>query len=94
MAWARRYPVVDEGVHFAGLLLRDVLFDIETVDGSAEMNAERLDLEMRYPLDAALAGNNAFPAAGDIQSHWCDKAKTRYDNPSFRHLGEPLWTGY
>ena len=45
---------------------------------------------MRDRLDTALPGENTFPATGNVQSHWRDQAKTRYDNPSFRHLGEPL----
>jgi hypothetical protein len=37
---------------------------------------------MRDWLNTASSGNDAFPAAGNVKTHWRNQAEARDDNPS------------
>ncbi|MCY1415236.1 hypothetical protein D9M71_307100 [compost metagenome] len=60
--------VLDEEVHLASFLGRQVVLDIEALDRAAKAGIEGRDIHMPDGTDATLPGQHALPTAGHIRA--------------------------
>ncbi len=77
---AGRHAVVDERVHLARFLRRDVLRNIEVLDAAAEARAEVGDVERGDRADPALACDDVAPGFSDGIAVRCNDAQTSDHN--------------
>ena len=72
-----RYSVVDERVHLAGFLARDVLADVEILDGTNDAHRHVCRVEVRDRSNPAAPGDDVLPAFLHGVADWRQMAKAR-----------------
>ena len=81
----RRHPVVDEGVHVAGVLGREVVLDLETLHFASEPAGQCRGIEFRDLPNAAAPAEQVRPAFGNRVAHRAHVPEAGHDNASPVH---------
>jgi hypothetical protein len=80
---------MDEAVHGAGILGRDVLVKVEVFNLTCEVTRKSRRIKMSDGIYAGLTSQNLLPGRLGGVSNWGHTAQTCHDNATTTH-GEPL----
>src|SRR5207248_153694 len=86
----RRQAVMDEGIHAARFLGRQIAGDIETLHLARDLRAQAGGIEAGNAGDSGLAGNDIGPRLGDADSDWSNNAETGNDYSALFHRASLL----
>ncbi|MDR6500363.1 hypothetical protein J2785_003519 [Burkholderia ambifaria] len=76
---------MDEGIHAAGFLRRDVLIGAETLHLAREMHGEVRRIELRDGGDTGLAGDEIGPTVGNIIANRRNQPQACNNNTTAAH---------
>ncbi len=82
---ARGDAVMDERIHVARFLRRDVLLDVEALDLAGDATGQRRRVEARDRVDARPAGEDVGPRFGDRVADRRDDAEAGDDDATATH---------
>ncbi|MDP9962366.1 hypothetical protein J2W37_000072 [Variovorax paradoxus] len=82
---------MNEAIHVARFLLRDVLGDVETLDLTGELAGEGACIERGDVRNARLPGQQIGPGFGCGVSDRSDATESGHDDAAFGHAGKPFW---
>jgi hypothetical protein len=82
---AGRHRELDEAVHALGLLGRDVLFRVETLDLASDARGVLRSVEVGDGPDAGLSGHQVLPACRKVVTKGGDGRKAGHDDTLSGH---------
>jgi hypothetical protein len=77
---------MDEGIHAAGFLGREVGGDIEALDLAGDLRLESRGIELGDAADAALAGGKVLPGFGYRIADRGDDSQAGHHHATSRHV--------